>query len=92
VVASVTFLHQLNEVQDGLLLAGTADGALRVCSNYAHKAEQRLATAWQVGTLLLLRFTSALVITHQTALMPNYSLEVTRQETVHLKSSGTKQG
>ncbi|DBA97523.1 hypothetical protein WJX77_009223 [Trebouxia sp. C0004] len=47
VVASVTFLHQLNEVQDGLLLAGTADGALRVWRNYAHKAEQRLATAWQ---------------------------------------------
>ncbi|KAL0035168.1 hypothetical protein WJX79_004418 [Trebouxia sp. C0005] len=46
-MASVTFLHQLNEVQDGLLLAGTADGALRVWRNYAHKAEQRLATAWQ---------------------------------------------
>ena len=62
VVASVTFLHQLNEVQDGLLLAGTADGALRVWRNYAHKAEQRLATAWQVDHLLPLRFTSALVI------------------------------
>ena len=48
-LASVTFLHQLNEVQDGLLLAGTADGALRVWRNYALKAEQRLATAWQVG-------------------------------------------
>ena len=49
--ASVTFLHQLNEVQDGLLLAGTADGAVRVWRNYAHKAEQRLATAWQVGSI-----------------------------------------
>lgn len=48
--ASVTFLHQLNEVQDGLLLAGTADGAVRVWRNYAYKAEQRLATAWQVST------------------------------------------
>lgn len=48
--ASVTFLHQLNEVQDGLLLAGTADGAVRVWRNYAYKGEQRLATAWQVGT------------------------------------------
>ena len=47
--ASVTFLHQLNEVQDGLLLAGTADGAVRVWRNYALKGEQRLATAWQVG-------------------------------------------
>lgn len=47
--ASVTFLHQLNEVQDGLLLAGTADGAVRVWRNYALKAEQRLATAWQVS-------------------------------------------
>ena len=87
-VASVTFLHQLNEVQDGLLLAGTADGALRVWRNYAHKAEQRLATAWQVGTLLLLPFTSALMITecHQTvALMLDCSLEVTRHETVQLK-------
>ena len=46
--ASVTFLHQLNEVQDGLLLAGTADGAVRVWRNYASKAQQRLATAWQV--------------------------------------------
>ncbi|KAL3149110.1 hypothetical protein ABBQ32_001950 [Trebouxia sp. C0010 RCD-2024] len=45
--ASVTFLHQLNEVQDGLLLAGTADGAVRVWRNYALKGEQRLATAWQ---------------------------------------------
>ena len=62
-VASVTFLHQLNEVQDGLLLAGTADGALRVWRNYALKAEQRLATAWQVDHLLLLLFTSDLVIT-----------------------------
>lgn len=51
-LASVTFLHQLNEVQDGLLLAGTADGALRVWRNYALKAEQRLATAWQVDGLL----------------------------------------
>ena len=49
--ASVTFLHQLNEVQDGLLLAGTAEGAVRVWRNYAHKAEQRLATAWQVSTV-----------------------------------------
>lgn len=47
--ASVTFLHQLNEVQDGLLLAATADGAVRVWRNYALKGEQRLATAWQVG-------------------------------------------
>lgn len=45
--ASVTFLHQLNEVQDGLLLAGTADGAVRVWRNYALKSEQRLASAWQ---------------------------------------------
>ncbi|KAL3133273.1 hypothetical protein ABBQ38_007154 [Trebouxia sp. C0009 RCD-2024] len=45
--ASVTFLHQLNEVQDGLLLAATADGAVRVWRNYALKGEQRLATAWQ---------------------------------------------
>lgn len=50
--ASVTFLHQLNEVQDGLLLAGTADGAVQAWRNYAHKAEQRLATAWQVCNLL----------------------------------------
>ncbi len=94
VVASVTFLHQLNEVQDGLLLAGTADGALRVWRNYAHKAEQRLATAWQVGTFLPLLFTSALVITgfYQTALMPDCSLEVTGQERGHLKLSGTRQG
>lgn len=49
--ASVTFLHQLNEVQDGLLLAGTADGAVRVWRNYALKGEQRMATAWQVGSL-----------------------------------------
>lgn len=49
--ASVTFLHQLNEVQDGLLLAGTADGAVRVWRNYALKGEQRLATAWQVDTV-----------------------------------------
>ena len=47
--ASVTFLHQLNEVQDGLLLAGTADGAVRVWRNYALKSEQRLASAWQVS-------------------------------------------
>ena len=103
VVASVTFLHQLNEVQDGLLLAGTADGALRVWRNYAHKAEQRLATAWQVGTLLLLPLTSALVIAEfqQTARMPDCSLGVTRQETVPRRPagrscatppSGTKQG
>ena len=53
--ASVTFLHQLNEVQDGLLLAGTADGAVRVWRNYAFKGEQRLATAWQVGMTALCR-------------------------------------
>lgn len=52
--ASVTFLHQLNEVQDGLLLAGTADGAVRVWRNYAHKGQQRLATAWQVDAIIAL--------------------------------------
>lgn len=48
--ASVTFLHQLNEVQEGLLLAATAEGAVRIWRNYTIKAEQRLATAWQVCT------------------------------------------
>lgn len=45
---SVTFLHQLNEVQEGLLMAATAEGAVRIWRNYTIKAEQRLATAWQV--------------------------------------------
>lgn len=69
-LASVTFLHQLNEVQDGLLLAGTADGALRVWRNYALKAEQRLATAWQVGgplcclSLAWVVYTDARVLCH----------------------------
>ena len=47
-LASVTFLHQLNEVQEGLLMAATAEGAVRIWRNYTVKAEQRLATAWQV--------------------------------------------
>lgn len=66
----MTFLHQLNEVQDGLLLAGTADGAVRVWRNYAHKGEQRLATAWQVGTInTLCPLSSPLVsFNHQTSI------------------------
>lgn len=46
--ACVTFLHQLNEVQEGLLMAATAEGAVRIWRNYTIKSEQRLATAWQV--------------------------------------------
>ena len=29
-------------------MAGTAEGAVRIWRNYTVKAEQRLATAWQV--------------------------------------------
>ena len=46
--ACVTFLHQLNEVQEGLLMAAAAEGAVRIWRNYTIKSEQRLATAWQV--------------------------------------------
>ena len=46
---SVRFLHQLNELQDGLLMAGAADGAVRVWRNYTVKGSHSLATAFQVG-------------------------------------------
>ena len=46
---SVRFLHQLNELQDGLLMAGAADGAVRVWRNYTVKGNHSLATAFQVG-------------------------------------------
>ena len=47
---SVRFLHQLNELQDGLLMAGAADGAVRVWRNYTVKGDHSLATAFQVGS------------------------------------------
>jgi hypothetical protein len=46
---NVVALYHLNEAHAGLLLAGTADGAVRVWRNYTAAHSQRLATAWQVS-------------------------------------------
>lgn len=42
-------LYHLNEVSGGMLLAGAADGAVRIWRNFPYRAAQRLATAWRVG-------------------------------------------
>ena len=43
----VTALYQLNELHNSLLLACTADGAVRAFRNHTMRGGQRLATAWQ---------------------------------------------
>ena len=42
-------LHHLNEVSGGMLLAGAADGTVRVWRNFPYRGAQRLATAWRVS-------------------------------------------
>ena len=39
---------QVNAVHAGILMAGSADGAVRVWRDYTFRGTQRLATAWQV--------------------------------------------
>ena len=46
--ASVVAVWQINQVFNGLLLSGAADGAVRVWRDYTFPRTQRLATAWQV--------------------------------------------
>ncbi|KAK9819637.1 hypothetical protein WJX72_000593 [[Myrmecia] bisecta] len=48
---TIVSLYQLNELYSGLLLAGAADGAVRVWRDYVFKGQQRLATAWQAVPL-----------------------------------------
>ena len=45
---AVSALYHLNEVAGGMLLAGAADGAVRVWRNFPHRGGQRLAAAWRV--------------------------------------------
>lgn len=47
---SVVGIWQINQVFNGLLLAGAADGSVRVWRDYTFPRTQRLATAWQVST------------------------------------------
>ena len=44
---SVRALYQLTELQEGLLVACAADGAVRVWRGHAARGTQRLAAAWQ---------------------------------------------
>ena len=46
-------IWQINQVFNGLLLSGSADGSVRVWRDYTFPRTQRLATAWQVTHLLL---------------------------------------
>lgn len=46
---------QLNELHNGLLMACTADGSVRVWRDYTLRGQQRLATAWQVCINVRLR-------------------------------------
>lgn len=46
-VATVALYH-LNEISGGMLLAGAADGAVRVWRNFPYRSAQLLATAWRV--------------------------------------------
>ena len=39
----------MNAVFNGLLLAGAADGGVRVWRDYTFPGTQKLATAWQVS-------------------------------------------
>lgn len=50
--ASLVAMWQINAVFNGLLLAGAADGGVRVWRDYTFPGTQKLATAWQVGQLL----------------------------------------
>jgi hypothetical protein len=46
---AVRAVYHLNEVQGGLLLAGAADGAVRVWRNFSYRGAQRLASTWQAS-------------------------------------------
>lgn len=48
--ATVRALYHLNELFQGVLLAGCSDGSVRVWRDYTVQGQQRLATAWQVRT------------------------------------------
>ncbi len=45
----MVFLTHINEADGPMLMAGSADGAVRVWRSYLNAGEQRLATALQVG-------------------------------------------
>ncbi len=45
---SVVNIWQINQVFNGLLLSGSADGSVRVWRDYTFPRTQRLATSWQV--------------------------------------------
>lgn len=47
--SSVVSVWQINQVFNGLLLSGSADGSVRVWRDYTFPRTQRLATAWQVS-------------------------------------------
>ena len=47
--ASVVAVWQINQIFNGLLLSGAADGAVRVWRDYTFPRTHRLATAWQVA-------------------------------------------
>ncbi|GLI58486.1 hypothetical protein VaNZ11_000217 [Volvox africanus] len=49
----VVFLHHINEADGPLLMAGSADGAVRVWRSYLNQGEQRMATALQAVSIHL---------------------------------------
>lgn len=49
--AAVTSLHHLNDVHVAMLMAGCADGTVRVWRNHTFCGQQRLSTAFQVSPL-----------------------------------------
>lgn len=52
--SSVVSIWQINQVFNGLLLSGSADGSVRLWRDYTFPRTQRLATAWQVIPSFLL--------------------------------------
>ena len=56
--ASVVAVWQINQIFNGLLLSGAADGAVRVWRDYTFPRTQRLATAWQVSAAHLVALTA----------------------------------
>ena len=46
--AGIVAIWQINEIFNGLLLSGAADGAVRIWRDYTFPRTQTLATGWQV--------------------------------------------